>query len=117
MPRFHQTVLPLDKMISIWFRLSILFGIVSFVETLMEMPQHEEQHYNKMMNMTLAYKNWTNTATCKSGIASQFIHENPYLAEVMILSSAYFLLGSLRALSNIILPYYFTTCIIGLYSS
>ena len=116
MPRFHQTVLPLDKMISIWFRLSILFGIVSFVETLIEIPQHEEHHYNKM-NMTLAYKNWTNTATCKSGIASQFIHENPYLAEVMILSSAYFLLGSLRAITSIILPYYFTTFVISMYAS
>ena len=115
MPRFHQTVLPLEKMFKIWFKLSIIFAIVSFVETLIEMPALQEQHF-KLYNSTLAYKNWSNTATCQATVTSQLMHEYPYLAEVMIISSAYFLLGSLRAMTNVILPYYFTTFVISLYA-
>lgn len=116
MPRFHQTVLPLEKMFKIWFKLSIVFAIVSFVETLIQLPALQEQHFNTLYNSTLAYKNWSNTATCQATVTSQLMHENPYLAEIMIISSAYFLLGSLRAMTNVILPYYFTTFVISLYA-
>ena len=37
MSRFHQTVLPLEKMLKIWVKLNVVFAIVSFVETFVEM--------------------------------------------------------------------------------
>ena len=117
MPRFHQTVLPLEKMMKIWFQLSVLFGIVSFIETIMNMPSLEEQPTNKWVNMTQAYQNWTNTAVCDSSTLSKFMHEYPQVGEILVVSTAYFMIGSLRSISNIILPYYFTTYVISLYAS
>ena len=117
MPRFHQTVLPLEKMLKIWIKLSMVFAIVSFVETLVEMPALRERHFSTIYNTTLAYKNWTDTATCEASAVSKLMHENPYVAEVMMISTVYFLLGSLRAMTNVILPYYFTTYVISLYAS
>jgi hypothetical protein len=109
-------VLPLEKMIKIWVKLSVIFAIVGFVKTLIDMPTLQEKHSSTIYNMVFAYKKWTNTASCDASVASRLIHENPYVVEFMIISIVYFLIGSLRAMVTIILPYYFTTYVVGLYA-
>lgn len=97
MPRFYQTVLPLEKMLNVWVKLSVAFSIVSFVET-------------------LVYKNCTDTDTCEVSAISNILQDNLSVAEVMIISALYYLFGAFRAMVTIILPYYFTTYVISLYA-
>ena len=117
MTRFHQTVAPLTLMVSIWFKLSIGFGFVTFFEMLMQAPDLDANGYKGWANMTEAYKNWTDHAVCESGVMSQFINEYPEASGVMLTSLAFFMLGAIRAGVHIIIPYYLTTLVIGAWSS
>ena len=117
MPRFHQTVAPIEMMMTIWFKLSIGFGIITFFEMLLQAPDVEQRGYQGWANMTEAYKNWTDHAVCQASPVSQFVHEYPELSEVMITTVALFILGALRAGVHIILPYYLTTTVIAVWTS
>ena len=97
MPRFHQTVLPLEKMMKVWVKLSVAFSIVTFVET-------------------LVYKNCADTETCEASAISKILRDDLSMAEIMIISTLYYLFGAFRAMVTIILPYYFTTYVISLYA-
>ena len=117
MTRFHQTVAPLGLMLSILFKLSIGFGVVTFFEMLVQAPDLEANGYKGWANMTDAYRNWTDHAVCESGVMSQFINEYPDVSGVMLTALALFMLGSIRAGIHIIIPYYLTTLVIGAWSS
>ena len=117
MTRFHQTIAPIDMMMTIWFKLSIGFGIITFFEMLLQAPDANPHGYHGWANMTEAYKNWTDRAVCQASPVSQFVHEYPEVSEVVITSIALFILGALRAGVHIILPYYLTTTAIGVWTS
>ena len=116
MTRFHQTVAPIGLMMGIWFKLSIGFGMLTFFEMLIQAPEVEKTGYQGWANMTEMYKNWTDTAVCQSGAMSQFVNEYPDLSGVLLMGLSLFTLGSLRAGVHIIMPYYLTTAIIGLWT-
>jgi len=117
MPRFHQTVLPLEKMMPIWFKLSIMFALVTFIESLIHVGNMKDQNINKWVNTSMSYDNWTNTAVCDTSKISKVIHEYPQLAEATFFSMIYLMLGCLRSAVNIIIPYYFTTFVISMYTA
>ena len=116
MPRFNQTVAPIGLMMTIWFKISIGYGIVTFLEMLLQTPDVEEKGYQGWSNMTEAYKKWTDHAVCDASPVSQFIHEYPELSEVMITIVTLFILGALRAGVHIVLPYYLTTAVIEVWT-
>ena len=116
MPRFNQTVAPIGTMMTIWFKLSIVFGIVTFFEMLLQTPDIEEKGYQGWSNVTEAYKKWTDHAVCKASPVSQFLHEYLLLSELMLAIVTLFILGALRAGLHIVLPYYLTTAVIEVWS-
>ena len=115
MPRFHQTVLPLEKMMKVWVKLSVAFAIVTFVETLVEIPELQERYFSDIYDAVLVYKNSSYTASDEVSTISKLMQNHPYVVELIMLFTMYYR-SAVRSMVTIILPYYFTTYIIGLYA-
>lgn len=115
MPRFHQNVVPLDKMMKVWVKLSVAFSIVTFVETLVEMPELQERYFSDIYDTMLVYKNLTDISSGEVSTISKLMQNNPYVVELIIFFTMYYR-SAVRSMVTIILPYYFTTYIIGLYA-
>lgn len=115
MPRFQQTILPLSNMITVFWKLSWLFAIATVVQNYLDPEPNPIDNLPSDYNYTQMRREWENNAQCYTHVPS-FVYKYP---DVMYCAATIFviwLLGAIKAITYVILPYYTSTTVISMWA-